>query len=565
MNQPAPADLDRLIFALFDEAITPQNHRLLQDALLASKPARDRYLELCALHNLLELVGQAPMVVTMPRPLSVKGRENQPLPRRPFHAKARPLPAKRSHARQTRRGMRRVTSRVVGKVIRNRPLLATAAVLVLVVIFLGWKLVPTQPMAKLAYSRGSEFTISHPKDFKKKPNENSLDPGTSIELTQGTVGLTFSSGVRGVFQAPETITLTDEQHLTVKRGTAWFHVPPKAVGFEVLTPELKIVDLGTEFGVVSRPDGADEIHVLSGKVETTVRSGMTARETLVAGESRVVSPGGGLAKIDTKQDLFLTEIPATLPYLHWSFDETDLNRLATDGSHPAAGHVANKVVATHGGPVFASVPGKFGQALSSLGKNGYLESDWSGIGGSAPRTVACWIKLPPGQNLYHPLVGWGDRGKIRSFFSYLKTQPGGTIAAVSCDTFWLEGSIPVDDNQWHHHAVVYTGRAMPGGDPEIFCYVDGNLDRMTRYDLGQRTTRDPSGNIIVSTITNGPGAVPLNLFTNMGSDRKTPGTAIILAIDELYVFQSALSAPQIANLYRSNQYDPSLVPTKNTR
>ena len=133
------------------------------------------------------------------------------------------------------------------------------------------------------------------------------------------------------------------------------------------------------------------------------------------------------------------------------------------------------------------------------------------------------------------------------------------MAAVVGDSFWLEGSIPVDDGQWHHLAVVYSGRSQPDGYPDILCYVDGNLDRMTHYG---GDARDSRGNIIVNTSTTGPGALPLNLFTDMYSDRKMPPKgALSLAIDELYVFQAALTAQQIAHLFHDNQYDPALADT----
>lgn len=558
MNGLSEHDLDRLILALFDDVISAEDHQQLQTTLLASQAARDRYLDLVSLHNLLELLVAAPMVVTIPQPMSVKGPHNQPLPRRPVRAKARTLPVKRPFVRLARRSMRLVTYRMLDRAVHNRPLLGTLAMLVLAATFLGWKLVPSPPVAKIASSRDSVLTISHPQDLKKPLKENTLGPGSSVELFQGTVELTFSSGVRGVFQAPETITLTDDRRLTLKRGAAWFHVPPKAVGFEVLTPHLQIVDLGTEFGVVSRADGSDEIHVLTGKVEASARHGATVREILVAGESRIVSTEGELTKIETKPDLFLTTLPTTQPYLHWTFDETDLNHFTTEGSHPAAGHVASKLVSPDGTSAFASTLGKFGQALSAPGKNGYLETDWPGIDGSAPRTVAYWLKLPPGQQCLHPVVGWGSRNLFRSFFSYIKTGPQGAVAALSCDTFWIEGSIPIDDGQWHHVAAVYTGRPHSDGTPGIYCYVDGRLDQMTRSEESNKPSRDSQGHVIVDTITTGPEAIPLTLFTDMYSDRKmSPLGTLSLAIDELHVFQSALTAEQVANLYQSNQSDPA--------
>ncbi len=565
MNGLSAHELDRLLLALFDDVIMADEYVLLQDILRTRRDARHRYLELSALHNLLELVAQAPLVVTMPSPLSVRGLVNQPLPRRPAFAKPKQLSGRKSPTtQQGRRSMKRTATQLMGSMIRSRSLLATAAILIAAAIFLSMKWLSPPSAATVAACRGAVFSIVHSSHLKKLPKANTLSPGSSLELIQGTVELTFDSGVRGIFQAPETLTLIDQRHLSLKRGTAWFHVPPKAVGFEVRTPRLQIVDLGTEFGVVSKPDGMDEIHVFSGKVEATVLNAAAAPESLVAGESRTVSPQGALTQIDARPERFLTKLPTSLPYLHWSFDETD-SRFATDGSHPVAGHVENKLVSPGLAPAFASVPGKFGKALSSSGKNGYMESDWPGIEGSAPRSIAYWIQLPRDQNYLHPVVGWGARKLSHSFFSYIKTTPKGAVAAMSFDSFWLEGSIPINDGQWHHLAVVYTGRSQADGDPEVSCYVDGQLDRMTRYALDS-PPKDANGKIEVNTTCTGPEAVPLTLFTDIYSDRKMPSRgAISLAIDELYVFQSALTAQQITHLFHSNQYDPTLSPTPTAR
>ena len=59
-------ELDRLLLALLDDVITAEEHQAIQAILLTSEAARNRYLELNALHNLLELTAQAPLVITMP-------------------------------------------------------------------------------------------------------------------------------------------------------------------------------------------------------------------------------------------------------------------------------------------------------------------------------------------------------------------------------------------------------------------------------------------------------------------------------------------------------------------
>jgi hypothetical protein len=64
------------------------------------------------------------------------------------------------------------------------------------------------------------------------------------------------------------------------------------------TPGLAVVDLGTEFGVISRPGMPDEVHVIAGLVEATARSENGTTENLKAGMARRVQSDGRLHEID---------------------------------------------------------------------------------------------------------------------------------------------------------------------------------------------------------------------------------------------------------------------------
>ena len=552
MSDLSEKEIDRLVSLLIDGVISAADHRLLQDELLASREARERYIKLLAVHNLLELLAEAPKTVSIPDPLTIKGPGNQPLARRPFFGRSIPVPIHQSSAAASRPGIRRLPQRFGRAIRRNRAsLLGTAAILALAA-FLAWKWIPPLPAARLVASGGSVFALQHPADLRSAPANGTLVPGSSVELKQGTVELTFSSGVRGVFQAPETITLSNDKQVTLRRGAAWFHVPPRAIGFEVVTPELKIVDLGTEFGVVSRADGADEIHVFTGKVQAETRKGKAAKEILEVGESCSVSPDGGLEKIESRSSLFQTDLADTPYSVHWTFDD---QTVAASGNLPAAGLIKSRMVSSNHATSFETTPGMFGRALSSLGNKGYIETDWQGIDGVSPRTVAYWLKIAPGQTCLNPIVGWGARDLFRSFFTYIRSTPRGVVSAVSCDTLWLEGSTPIDDSNWHHIAVVYTGRSLSTGDPEILCYVDGVPDRMTR-NTSENPPKDSKGAIIFDTVTSGPAAIPLTLFTDMYSDRRMPEPSPRLSIDELFVIQSALSEQQIGHLIRQNECPP---------
>lgn len=87
-------------------------------------------------------------------------------------------------------------------------------------------------------------------------------------------------------------------------------VPPGASGFQVSTPDLVLTDLGTEFGIASKADFLDEVHVFLGSVEVANRNGLQHKELLKAGQARVAEPTGRWRPVAIDPDPFLKKLPA---------------------------------------------------------------------------------------------------------------------------------------------------------------------------------------------------------------------------------------------------------------
>ncbi|MBT8044468.1 MAG: FecR domain-containing protein, partial [Verrucomicrobiae bacterium] len=201
---------------------------------LASSPeARAQYLDAVDVHNLLDLSLQAKI--------------------------------------PTQRGISNVVDvqRIIGKQRRKSMRIAAmsaAAIFVIGLACLGFFMVKERPPA-LAFntSPGTDFTLTHSKDASEAEGRI-MEAGSRLHLTTGTVELSFASGVRSIVKAPADITLHQDDTLFVNQGTAWFEVPENAIGFTVKSKELTAVDLGTEFGVIVKPNDYDEVHVFKGKV-----------------------------------------------------------------------------------------------------------------------------------------------------------------------------------------------------------------------------------------------------------------------------------------------------------
>lgn len=205
--------------------------------------------------------------------------------------------------------MDRVIERGQRRTLRQAGL-AAAALLILVGVTMALILtrVP-DPTLSVAASPGTDFTIGHEGLGDEVPDGLVLEPGSRLQVRSGTVELDFISGVRGIVRGPADLTLQREDLLDLASGTAWFEVPPKAIGFKVNTPDLLLTDLGTEFGIVSAPNFLDEVHVFSGMVEVQNRSGLMTKEVLVEGQARFAGLAGRWKEIPIRPDHFLVELP----------------------------------------------------------------------------------------------------------------------------------------------------------------------------------------------------------------------------------------------------------------
>lgn len=127
---------------------------------------------------------------------------------------------------------------------------------------------------------------------------SSVSPG-KVELQSGLIQLEFYRGAVVVVEGPAELEFVNADRLICRRGRLRAHVPPQAEGFEVVSPKVELVDLGTEFGMDVADDGSASVHVFDGKVELyesgMERSAETRRE-FTESESASVSADGEIVQ-----------------------------------------------------------------------------------------------------------------------------------------------------------------------------------------------------------------------------------------------------------------------------
>lgn len=90
-------------------------------------------------------------------------------------------------------------------------------------------------------------------------------------LERGLVHLQFADGVMVYVEAPAHFEAISAARVVLHSGRLSASVPPQGVGFAVATPEAEVVDFGTEFSV-DVAGGASEVHVFEGRVRVQPRS-----------------------------------------------------------------------------------------------------------------------------------------------------------------------------------------------------------------------------------------------------------------------------------------------------
>ncbi|MES2997424.1 MAG: LamG-like jellyroll fold domain-containing protein [Verrucomicrobiota bacterium] len=495
--------LEELCQAALDGTATDGDAVELQNVLRHNANARALYWEYVRLHQALEL--------------------------RFSHASALPARSSVMEFPGTRRGT------------ATRATLAAAAA---IAIGIGTWAVLARDRSAATYRASTQSILRIEHANGAKHAAGTLMPGSRIHLRQGQIELHFSGGTRSVIQGPAELRLQSSAAIELRRGNGWFHVSRKDHGFQVTTPELNLIDYGTDFGVRVNLLDPDEIHVFSGEVKATPRSGGQGKH-LVTGMARLVDSSGTLAEIPLAPDSFARTMSQGLPYLRVSFDALTDGRFSVTGTHPEANTVNARLNAGKGSPTL--VAGVSGNALRMSGRGDQVVTDWPGISGIAPRTVMYWLKVDPAANLLgHPsIVGWGDyhmpRGKWKTML--LQEVSGGpAFPRISFGGYAYDAAVPVNDGKWHHLAFSYTGKAAENGHPDVAIHIDGKNQGTLKF---RNYDRSPFDHQLPETNTEG-AAQPMGIASVIDDSPVT----FAGQIDELKIFAGVLADDDIRAEYR---------------
>ncbi len=96
-------------------------------------------------------------------------------------------------------------------------------------------------------------------------NDRVLTYQGPYKIDSGIIKLRYDDGVEAVIEGPAEFAL-EKKGLAINHGRLYSCVPERGRGFTVDTPNSRIIDLGTEFGVSVDDAMSSELHVIKGEV-----------------------------------------------------------------------------------------------------------------------------------------------------------------------------------------------------------------------------------------------------------------------------------------------------------
>lgn len=188
-----------------------------------------------------------------------------------------------------------------------------------------------RPIATLVQTQNAKWSGSTLPTLE----QSQLGRGT-LALAEGIVTLKFTSGATVTLEAPTKLELVSAMSCRLLEGSLTAEVPPSAHGFTVDTPDLRVVDVGTRFGVTAGSAGNSHVFVFEGEVVLNRPAGEEIRR-LTEGESFHISSGA------TPTVLEPSRFQAPAPIDGWTSIPTTFGRgqdsyaRRTDGAASIAG------------------------------------------------------------------------------------------------------------------------------------------------------------------------------------------------------------------------------------
>jgi hypothetical protein len=229
-------------------------------------------------------------------------------------------------------------------------LVLSSAALIFIIVYA--RLVPmTQgiEVATLTDSMNAQWA-----DPALTPQNNSrLFTNQPFVLAKGIVAIKTDQGVMLTIEGPSEFEMMSGTDLQLNFGRVYARVTPEGTGFVINTPNTKVIDMGTEFGVKVDLNQSSEMHVLKGKVQLFSGNKNEAKSSLMVTENRAVRYDADNAKtieIPVEKQNFVRSIDSKTKTVWRGQKSISLADMINGGNGLGTGQVGVGIDLTSGSP-----------------------------------------------------------------------------------------------------------------------------------------------------------------------------------------------------------------------
>lgn len=357
------------------------------------------------------------------------------------------------------------------------------------------------------------------------------------ELQEGLLSLQFAGGVMVYVEAPTRFDAVSNKRVVLHSGRLSASVPLEGIGFTVETPAAEVVDFGTEFSV-DVEDGASEVHVFDGLVRvhpgTPKQRGVSKPLDLQASQAVRINDGAAeptdisiatdrfIRNFDEPRLNYARAVKQLSPLAYYRMPIRDRGLVSEPPEHSGVVLTGEGKRPPHARGVF--VGGSLRVGADSTGRGGRVDSPPVLNTGQFSLTVFVYLKKPS-QNAVVATNLDGERGN----FGLSLDETGRlqvTIRSRDGNENAMTGGSVLPLKMWRHVVVTADG------------------ENLQVYEDGKLTASQPCA---VSAANN---TATMWFGTDAGATRIWNGR-----IDEVALFDRALSADEIAALYRTAQQE----------
>ncbi|HQJ68461.1 MAG TPA: NPCBM/NEW2 domain-containing protein [Anaerohalosphaeraceae bacterium] len=204
---------------------------------------------------------------------------------------------------------------------------AAGALAAMLILLLYLELHPVGAEEPAARITDSLRAVWEPQRGQEREPDGLLQAGSGpLVLKEGYVRLVYEDGAQVLVEGPARFEVKGAEELGLSYGQVYVYCPASAIGFAVAAPTMRVIDLGTEFGVKVSGLGGAEVHMVKGKASLIAGGAKGAARLstiLTEGAAKRVEPDARMQDIRLQEHLFARQISSQAG-LVWRGQRVDL-------------------------------------------------------------------------------------------------------------------------------------------------------------------------------------------------------------------------------------------------